>query len=76
MLTAFLVTAIDLLGFGIVLPLVPRLRRAVPRRHQRDAAKGVVIGLLYQLVLADAVRLRADVGPACRTASAGGRCCS
>ncbi|HET6572802.1 MAG TPA: MFS transporter [Fimbriiglobus sp.] len=45
-LTAFLVTAIDLLGFGIVLPLVPRYAEMY-LAGTSDAAKGAVIGLLY-----------------------------
>ena len=46
MLTAFLVTAIDLLGFGIVLPLVPRIAEDFLFDYSGDA-RGVVIGLLY-----------------------------
>ncbi len=46
MLIAFLVVAIDLLGFGIVLPLVPRYAETFLAGYD-DAAKGVVIGLLY-----------------------------
>jgi MFS family permease len=45
-LTAFLVTAIDLLGFGIVLPLVPRYAELY-LGDSSPTAKGVVIGLLY-----------------------------
>ena len=65
MLIVFLVVVIDLLGFGIVLPLLPRFAETYLGR-QRRRRRGVVIGLLYSLVLADAVRLRAAVGPALR----------
>ena len=45
-LIAFLVTAIDLLGFGIVLPLVPRYAEwYLPTATEN--AKGLIIGLLY-----------------------------
>src|SRR6478736_1421385 len=46
MLTAFLVVSIDLLGFGIVLPLVPRYAETFLGGYP-DLEKGVVIGLLY-----------------------------
>lgn len=48
MLVVFLVTAIDLLGFGIVLPLVPRLGERLLGGYS-DPAKWTVIGLMYSL---------------------------
>jgi DHA1 family tetracycline resistance protein-like MFS transporter len=45
-LVAFLVTAIDLLGFGIVLPLVPRYAE-VFLTGTDETAKGAIIGILY-----------------------------
>jgi MFS family permease len=45
-LVAFLVTAIDLLGFGIVLPLVPRYAEVFLTGYD-ETAKGALIGLLY-----------------------------
>lgn len=47
MFIAFLVTAIDLLGFGIVLPLMPRL--AGRYIADDDPYKGAIIGLLYSV---------------------------
>lgn len=46
MLIAFLVVSIDLLGFGIVLPLVPRYAKDLLVGYS-DTEKGIVIGLLY-----------------------------
>ena len=46
MFIAFLVTAIDLLGFGIVLPLVPRIADDYLEGFS-PAATGLIIGLLY-----------------------------
>ena len=46
MFIAFLVTAIDLLGFGIVLPLVPRIADDYLDGFS-PAATGLIIGLLY-----------------------------
>jgi len=48
MFIVFLVVAIDLLGFGIVLPLVPRYAETYLNASS-DLTKGVVIGLLYSL---------------------------
>ncbi len=45
-LVAFLVTAIDLLGFGIVLPLVPRYAEVFLTGYD-ETAKGAIIGILY-----------------------------
>jgi DHA1 family tetracycline resistance protein-like MFS transporter len=45
-LVAFLVVAIDLLGFGIVLPLMPRIADDFLGGYE-PTAKGVIIGLLY-----------------------------
>src|SRR4051812_12193979 len=61
MLIAFLVVSIDLLGFGIVLPLVPRYAEkfltvpadpaaaalAAPTPRYSDLATGAIIGALY-----------------------------
>jgi MFS transporter, DHA1 family, tetracycline resistance protein len=46
MFLAALVVAIDLLGFGIVLPLMPRLADEYLASYS-NMAKGVVIGVLY-----------------------------
>src|SRR5205085_313756 len=46
LLVAFLVVSIDLLGFGIVLPLVPRYADTFLAGYP-ETEKGVVIGLLY-----------------------------
>ena len=48
MFIVFLVVAIDLLGFGIVLPLVPRLAKMY-LGESSDTTKAVVIGLMYSL---------------------------
>ncbi len=47
MLIVFLVVFIDLLGFGIVLPLLPRLAADLPEFS--DNAKGAVIGGLFSV---------------------------
>ena len=47
MFVAFLVTAIDLLGFGIVLPLMPRL--AGRYIADDDPYKGAIIGVLFSV---------------------------
>ena len=47
MFVAFLVTAIDLLGFGIVLPLMPRL--AGRYIADDDPYKGAIIGVLFSI---------------------------
>ncbi len=44
----FLVVFIDLLGFGIVLPLLPRFAEQF-LRDVSDAGRGVVIGLMYSV---------------------------
>jgi MFS family permease len=46
MLTVFLVVFIDLLGFGIVLPLLPRVADRY-LTDQTDFAKGLILGGLY-----------------------------
>lgn len=46
MLTVFLVVFIDLLGFGIVLPLLPRVADRY-LTDQSDFAKGLILGGLY-----------------------------
>jgi len=46
LLTVFLVVFIDLLGFGIVLPLLPRYADVYLAGYS-DAGKGVVIGILF-----------------------------
>ncbi|MGL6095858.1 MAG: MFS transporter [Fimbriiglobus sp.] len=46
MLVVFLVVAIDLLGFGIVLPLVPRLTDTLLGGYSENA-QGFVIGAIY-----------------------------
>lgn len=48
MLVVFLVVFIDLLGFGIVLPLLPLVSRGY-LAGASDVQKGVVIGLLFSL---------------------------
>jgi DHA1 family tetracycline resistance protein-like MFS transporter len=48
MLIVFLVVAIDLLGFGIVLPLVPRYGDDLLKGYD-PTTTGVVIGLMYSL---------------------------
>jgi DHA1 family tetracycline resistance protein-like MFS transporter len=47
MFVAFLVVAIDLLGFGIVLPLMPRLADQYMHGLYSLEAEGVLIGVLY-----------------------------
>ena len=48
MFIVFLVVAIDLLGFGIVLPLVPRYGDTLLKGYD-PTATGVIIGLMYSL---------------------------
>jgi MFS family permease len=47
MFVAFLVVAIDLLGFGIVLPLMPRLADQYMHGLYSREVEGVLIGVLY-----------------------------
>ena len=44
---AFLVVAIDLLGFGIVLPLLPRYTKGLLPSDTPPLLVGTVIGVLY-----------------------------
>src|SRR6476469_7384155 len=46
LLTVFLVVFIDLLGFGIVLPLLPRYADVYLAAYS-DAGKRVVVGILF-----------------------------
>lgn len=52
LLIVFLVVFIDLLGFGIVLPMLPRIAdeymsRLLPRDGNQESLSGLVIGLLF-----------------------------
>jgi DHA1 family tetracycline resistance protein-like MFS transporter len=43
----FLVVFIDLLGFGIVLPLLPQYAKSFLREHVSRQAEGAIIGVIY-----------------------------
>jgi MFS transporter, DHA1 family, tetracycline resistance protein len=69
LLIIFLVVVIDLLGFAIVLPLLPRIAK-VYLAGQPDIVVGLMIGLLFssfsamQFVFAP-LRIASDAGPSC-----------